>query len=78
MLTPQKMARKGEAGEMAIYYECDRCGKRGDPNLSLAQKENLTLSQGIPNGWSNQHSKFLCPECVRQLNEFLKPIPRKG
>lgn len=61
-----------ESLENMIQYVCDRC------EAAVSNTSNLILIEFETNNSYNPHPvrKDLCPACIRQLVDFLKPLPK--
>lgn len=58
---------------MATIFRCDRCGSE-----TIDRKDMRVVD--IPRSWSmdlgDTFSKDLCMNCVKQLEEFVRPLPK--
>lgn len=69
-----------------LRLRCDRCNKYHDnPRLYAATQGPYANSSALldshadvhmPSGWQKVSGFHLCESCVRQLDEFLKPLPQ--
>lgn len=61
---------------MARKYECDRCSQQFNNPEDIGQVEYplLDYQHGLT---SDIGHKDLCTVCVRQLHEFLNPLPKQ-
>ena len=59
---------------MAFKYECDRCGSQTTDRSGIG-----TVEYPIVNAFtevSDTSHKDLCIKCIRELHDFLKPLPK--
>lgn len=63
---------------MATKYECDRCGKQFVHSGDIGQ-----LTYPLINNYNSLYNinggkKDLCINCIKELADFLKPLPKEA
>ena len=67
---------------MAQLLQCDRCEKT-EPGAFTQRDTLMGMQSGYtppsePNvpGWRTCRASLLCPSCSKQLDDWLKPLPK--
>lgn len=65
---------------MATKFECDRCGNQTSDRNDIGEVSypGLDYHKNISRTESDSLSKDLCVKCIRELHDFVKPIPKNN
>ena len=58
---------------MATIYKCDRCDKEFTEKGKLW---SIAIPRTYMGSATDCYNKDLCDNCVKQLEEFVRPLPR--